>query len=30
VATDEEMDRIIGRVWSLDREPDVLDLPPEA
>jgi 2-methylcitrate dehydratase PrpD len=29
-ATDEEMDRIIGRVWSLDREPDVLDLLPAA
>jgi 2-methylcitrate dehydratase PrpD len=29
-ATDEEMDRIIGRVWRLDREPDVRDLLPEA
>jgi 2-methylcitrate dehydratase PrpD len=29
-ASDEEMDRIIGRVWSLDREPDVRNLLPEA
>lgn len=29
-ATDEEIDRVIGRVWSLDREPDVRDLLPEA
>jgi 2-methylcitrate dehydratase PrpD len=29
-ASDEEMDRIIGRVWNLDREPDVRDLLPEA
>jgi 2-methylcitrate dehydratase PrpD len=29
-ASDEDMDRIIGRVWSLDREPDVRNLLPEA
>src|SRR5215210_7100234 len=29
-ASDEEMDRIIGRIWSLDREPDVRNLLPEA
>jgi len=29
-ASDEEMDGIIGRVWNLDREPDVRDLLPEA
>jgi 2-methylcitrate dehydratase PrpD len=27
--SDEEMDRIISRVWSLDREPDVRNLLPE-
>ena len=29
-ASDAEMDRIIGRVWSLDLEPDVRNLLPEA
>ena len=29
-ASDEEMDRIIRRVWNLDLEPDVRDLLPEA
>ena len=29
-ASEEEMDRVIGRVWDLDREPDVQDLLPEA
>jgi 2-methylcitrate dehydratase PrpD len=29
-ASEEEMDRIIGRVWNLDREPDVRDLLPGA
>ena len=29
-ASEEEMDRVIGRVWDLDREPDVRDLLPEA
>jgi 2-methylcitrate dehydratase PrpD len=29
-ASEEEMDRVIGRVWDLDREPGVRDLLPEA
>jgi hypothetical protein len=29
-ASDAEMDRIIGRVWSLDLEPDLRNLLPEA
>jgi 2-methylcitrate dehydratase PrpD len=29
-ASEEEMDRVIGRVWDLDREPSVRDLLPEA
>jgi 2-methylcitrate dehydratase PrpD len=29
-ASEKEMDRVIGRVWDLDREPGVRDLLPEA
>jgi 2-methylcitrate dehydratase PrpD len=29
-ASEEEMDRVFGRVWDLDREPGVRDLLPEA
>ena len=29
-ASDAEMDRIIGRIWSLDLESDVRNLLPEA